>query len=193
MENVGDGARNEGVYDSGASSLESDAGATVENGDSQGPVPSSSRENCSSFCQICCRSMRSIETHVMKCHQVSLELYRTLFPDVSNQENCSLKTLEAGAPKQNNIPLGEPDTSPLVKSEDNDIVVTDNLKETCRYVCEICHRTVTSLRFHVKNFHRLTFSRYKSLHPNVEYERKNYHRYQFKVIYPAFFYTLYMC
>jgi hypothetical protein len=184
MESVGDGVRSERDNESGisASSLESDADAAMENGDSQKPVASSSKENGSSFCQICCRSMRSIEAHVVKCHQVSLELYRTLFPDVSNQENCSLKTLEAVVPKHNNIPLdsskgqGEPDISRVVKSEDNDILVTENWDETCRYICGICHRTVTNLRAHLKKYHGLSTKEYNELHPNIQNERVTHHR-----------------
>ena len=56
-------------------------------------------------------------------------------------------------------------------------IFTDNVTETCQFVCAICHKVAVNLRGHLRN-HQLTVGDYRKLHPNQEYHRETYHRYR---------------
>ena len=56
-------------------------------------------------------------------------------------------------------------------------IFTDNVTETCQFVCAICQKVVVNLRGHLRN-HQLTVGDYRKLHPNTEYQRETYHRYR---------------
>jgi predicted transcriptional regulator len=60
--------------------------------------------------------------------------------------------------------------------EDDAVIVTANLNEKCLFVCGICHQAFTCLRNHVTADHQLSPEEYQALYPNIQYERKTYHR-----------------
>ena len=57
-------------------------------------------------------------------------------------------------------------------------IFTDNVTETCQFVCAICRKVVVNLRGHATSCHKLTPGDYRKLHPNTEYQRETYHRYR---------------
>jgi len=67
----------------------------------------------------------------------------------------------------------------ISKSDDTTITLTDNVKETCILICEICQKPVDSLRVHAKDNHQLSEQLYHSLFPNIRYQQKTHHRYSF--------------
>jgi hypothetical protein len=152
-----------------------DSNVVSENGESRVTGTAGSNRNCLIDCQICGRQVRFLESHLVKCHQVSSDLYRNLF--VNNQGNCSQTRTENGGPElDSSLEHCETDMSNDTKDEDTSTVVTENFEEKCRFVCGICQEVVNSLRFHVKRRHRVSFTEYKELHPHVQYQHKSHHR-----------------
>jgi hypothetical protein len=60
--------------------------------------------------------------------------------------------------------------------EEDAVIITANLNEKCLFVCGICHQAFTCLRNHVTADHQLSPEEYQALYPNIQYERKTYHR-----------------
>jgi hypothetical protein len=60
--------------------------------------------------------------------------------------------------------------------EESAMIITDNLDDRCQFLCEMCHKHVTSLRKHLPSSHHLSLKQYQLLYPTV-YERKTHHRY----------------
>jgi len=70
------------------------------------------------------------------------------------------------------------DASEVVENEDGPMILTDNLKEMCQFMCGICRKTVTVLRFHLGYFHQMSLKEYRLSYPDI-YVRKTHHRYSF--------------
>ena len=61
-------------------------------------------------------------------------------------------------------------------NDPDDLQLTDNVNELCLFICGICHKSVGSLRFHIKS-HQLKLDQYRQMFPDTEYQRKTHHRY----------------
>jgi hypothetical protein len=97
---------------------------------------------------------------------------------VNTEDSTSIEKCQTAV---NNGDLGRCDSpAPAVQNkpdvEDDNVIVTANLNEKCLFVCGVCHKAFTCLRNHVTADHQLSPEEYQALYPNIQYERKTYHR-----------------
>jgi hypothetical protein len=64
-------------------------------------------------------------------------------------------------------------------SEDGAITLTDNVQETCLFICDICQKPVSSVEVHAEQYHELSAQIYRTLFRNIRYQRKTHHRYRY--------------
>jgi hypothetical protein len=56
------------------------------------------------------------------------------------------------------------------------VLYSDDPKDMCILMCDICRDGVKCLRMHVRSQHNITIADYRKSYPEVSYVRKTYHR-----------------
>jgi hypothetical protein len=93
---------------------------------------------------------------------------------ISAQDEKYQTAVKDGDPSGCDSPAPAVQNKPDV--EDDAVIFTADLNEKCLFVCGVCHEAFTCLRNHVTADHQLSPEEYQALYPNIQYERKTYHR-----------------
>ena len=132
-----------------------------------------------------------LHQHLMRRHSSSFHCYTQDFLLTNNTEmrrnnshpvspklrqNSSNSAMNLNHEAQLLCPSAESLGQEAGRNDFESLQLTDNVNELCRFICSICHKTVGSLRSHIK-CHKLKLDQYMILFPNIEYQRKTHHRY----------------
>ena len=92
------------------------------------------------------------------------------------KQNPSDRAMNLNTEAQLLCPSAESAGPEAGRNDHESLQLTDNVSELCRFICSICHKTVGSLRCHIK-CHMLKLDQYKAMYPEIKYQRKTHHRY----------------